>query len=163
MVLHPLCWHVYDWDWKLAFIIRVNRTFNLLLCKTRASDGAQTKQGGRGRFASLCTAVLFVISPKHHQYFTTYNACNQSTMDQLQREEQKRKKEQHKKQAVILNHKERHWLRYCMYNTIYYGMGLLMMPSTAMPWQLYMFKRRVSARSTEVWWVLLQCGVHGWG
>lgn len=49
-------------------------------------------------FASLCTAVLFVISPKHYEYFTTYNACNQSTMNQLQRqEERERKKKQHRK------------------------------------------------------------------
>lgn len=76
-------------------------------------------------------------------------------MDQLQREEEQKKKrkrkEQHKKQAVIFNHKERHWLRYYMYNTIYSRIGLLMVPSTAMPWQLFMLKRRVSARSTEVW------------
>lgn len=72
-------------------------------------------------------------------------------------------KEQHKKQAVIFNHEERHWLRYYMYNTIYSRIGLLMVPSTAMPWQLFMLKRQVSARSTEVWWVLLQCGVRVWG
>lgn len=34
----------------------------------------KTETGAQGVFASLCTAVLFVISPKHYQYFTTYNA-----------------------------------------------------------------------------------------
>lgn len=56
------------------------------------TEHKQTRQEDEGCFASLCTAVLFVISPKHYQYFTTYNACNQSTMDQLQREEEQKEK-----------------------------------------------------------------------
>lgn len=75
------------------------------LINTNTTNLKTKRQEHEGCFASLCTAVLFVISPKHYQYFTTYNACNQSTMDQLQRQERAKRKERHKRQAVILTTK----------------------------------------------------------
>ena len=90
-------------------------------------------------------------------------------MDQLQRQEEQKRKEQHKgekknktkqkKTGCDFDHEERRRLRYCMYNTYFFYIGLLMVPSTATPWQLYVLKRQVSARNTEVWWVWLYCMV----
>lgn len=93
----------------------------------------------RGLFCvTMYSCFICVISPKHHQYFTKYNAFNQSTMDQLQREEQIEKSKKQNKRWWFIPHRD---ISSCMYNTICLYVRLLMVPSTAAPWQLCFLKK----------------------
>lgn len=98
----------------------------------------------------------------------TYNACNQSTMNQLQKEDQKKKKE--KKRKSNTNNRRWFWpqtetLVKVLYVEHYFclSFGYWWCHQQRRHGNWNMVKSSVFVKSTEFWWLLLHDGVHMWG